>query len=410
MSILPGTLRGPTYARLFKKGAALRLLGGTSGTIDLVSPAAPTSYTLTLPTALGASDKLIQVDSSGNMTLVDASSGGTPAGSGTEIQYRNAGAFGAVAGSSWDLTTLGLPKSSVISTTANQLTVGYDATYKITLDVSSAGVLTLAGYKPSGSNVAAGAAYLDVPVSTGNATPGSLLLRSTVAGSSGSVAQTLLDTLTVTNDSVAIGSGAYKLTITSNSATRIVSFSSDQYLYFYGVGSGAIRVWFGGSQYYDLGVTTAQFMHGSLRIGAGSSNMLSRSATDPILQNGATSTDPFWITGVAGIPGSINNARHALDVNLSLGGGGVPASGIVTGGNAGRLNVYLRAGAAGSGGAAAGSDGAFRVLDASGNILWATYQAGTSHLWDGAALREIKIGANGTGPGGVGRAIYLDNA
>jgi hypothetical protein len=129
-------------------------------------------------------------------------------GSGTEIQYRNGSAFGAVAGSSWDATTLALPKISATSTTANQLTVGYDATYNVTLNVSSAGVMTLAGYKPSGTNVAAGAAYIDAPVSTGTGTPGSLVFRSTVATTSGSTAQTLADTLTISGGNAVFGSEA----------------------------------------------------------------------------------------------------------------------------------------------------------------------------------------------------------
>jgi hypothetical protein len=49
-----------------------------------------------------------------NWTLLGGGSGvGVPAGTGTEIQYRvNATTFGAVAGSSWDATTLTLPKTN----------------------------------------------------------------------------------------------------------------------------------------------------------------------------------------------------------------------------------------------------------------------------------------------------------
>jgi hypothetical protein len=49
-----------------------------------------------------------------NWTLLGGGSGvGVPAGTGTEVQYRvNATTFGAVTGSSWDATTLTLPKSN----------------------------------------------------------------------------------------------------------------------------------------------------------------------------------------------------------------------------------------------------------------------------------------------------------
>lgn len=200
-SILPGTTRSGGHARTYRLGVGLRMRGATSGKVGILPPAVITDYDLTLPGALAASDKLLQVSSAGVISLVDPVG---PAGSGTELQYRNGSAFGAVTGSSWNGTTLGLPKISAISTTANQLIVGYDTTYQISLNVSSAGVLTLAGYAPAGSNVAAGIAYLDVPRSTGNATPGSWVFRSTVAGSSGSTSQTLADTLTVSNENVRV--------------------------------------------------------------------------------------------------------------------------------------------------------------------------------------------------------------
>ena len=209
MTILPGTTRGPTYAQVFAKGKAIRLLGGTSGYVDLVSPAAPTSHSLTLPSALAAvTGYVLSSTDAGVLSWVAQTPASSPAGSGTEIQYRNGSAFGAVAGSSWDATTLALPKLSAISTTANQLTVGYDSTYKVTLDVSAAGVMTLAGYKASGTNAAAGVAYIDVPVSTGSATPGKLIFRSTVADVGSSTAQTLGDTLTVTGLTIQVPVGS----------------------------------------------------------------------------------------------------------------------------------------------------------------------------------------------------------
>ena len=48
--------------------------------------------------------KIYGTDGSGVRGWYDAPSGGTPAGSGSELQYRNAGAFGAASGTHWDAT------------------------------------------------------------------------------------------------------------------------------------------------------------------------------------------------------------------------------------------------------------------------------------------------------------------
>jgi hypothetical protein len=65
---------------------------------------------------------------------------------------------------------------------------------------------SLLGKPGSGSNAAGSNLVLAPGQSTGNATPASVILQSTVAGASGSTAQTLIDILTVQNGRVAIGS------------------------------------------------------------------------------------------------------------------------------------------------------------------------------------------------------------
>jgi hypothetical protein len=56
----------------------------------------------------------------------------------------------------------------------------------------------------TGSNAAAASTKIGPGRSTGNATPASVILQSTVAGPSGAAAQTLLDTLTVANGQVIV--------------------------------------------------------------------------------------------------------------------------------------------------------------------------------------------------------------
>lgn len=79
-------------ARLDVK-STLALSGATSGFVAMQSPAAPTSYTMTLPSAQGSAGTFLSNDGAGNLSW--ASSSGTPAGADTQVQFNNAGAFGA---------------------------------------------------------------------------------------------------------------------------------------------------------------------------------------------------------------------------------------------------------------------------------------------------------------------------
>jgi len=183
----------------------------------------------------------------------------SPAGSGTELQYRNAGAFGAVAGTSWDGTTLVLPRVSIASNTwtftsgtilkANRdsqivwadgilqigssahislifqhdLPVVYFGNGSISLAAKNA---TLRGTGGFSTNNPGGTIYIAPGTSTGNATPGSVVIQSTVAGTSGSTAQTLVDTLFISGGKVGVGvptpTGVFGVRKDQNAATYAV--------------------------------------------------------------------------------------------------------------------------------------------------------------------------------------------
>ena len=113
----------------------------------------------------------------------------TPAGTGTEIQYRNGSAFGAVTGSSWNATTLSLPQSLV----ASNLYVGN----ALTSATPTAGYLKATS--GSGTNVAGANLYLDAGQGTGSATGGSVIIRTAPAGTSGTALAALVDRVTVTS-------------------------------------------------------------------------------------------------------------------------------------------------------------------------------------------------------------------
>lgn len=254
-SILPGTTRSGGHARTYKLGAGLRMRGATSGRVGILPPATITDYDLTLPVALGASDKLLQVSSAGVVSLVDPV---TIGGTGTELLYRGgASSATAVAGSSWDGTTLTVPKTTRWFPRSDQpnfyMTIGYEydsddairffaRTYRfiggyydaqeiwlgektnnklVTLSAGKTyfgnGITSatpspgyLYGTGGSGTNVVGGSLYIAPGPSTGNATPSSIILQSTVAGTSGSTAQTLAYTLTVTNNLVRLAATTYQ--------------------------------------------------------------------------------------------------------------------------------------------------------------------------------------------------------
>jgi len=77
--------------------------GSTSGKVIVQPAAAAGSWTLTLPTGAGTNGQVLTTDGSGITSWTTASSG-TPAGSNTQIQYNNSGAFGANVNFAWNNT------------------------------------------------------------------------------------------------------------------------------------------------------------------------------------------------------------------------------------------------------------------------------------------------------------------
>ena len=59
---------------------------------------------LTYPTSDGSADQVLKTDGSGNLSFVAQSSGGTPGGSNTQLQYNNSGSFGGITGLTTDST------------------------------------------------------------------------------------------------------------------------------------------------------------------------------------------------------------------------------------------------------------------------------------------------------------------
>src|SRR5579872_2361456 len=74
------------------------------------------NYTFTLPAVDGTSGQFVKTDGAGTLSWGTASGGGTPAGSDTDIQFNQSGAFGADTGKfTWDYTNhrLGVGVSSM---------------------------------------------------------------------------------------------------------------------------------------------------------------------------------------------------------------------------------------------------------------------------------------------------------
>jgi hypothetical protein len=77
-----------------------------------------------LPLTMGSNTNVLQTDGTGITSWVAAGGGGgSPGGSTLQLQYNNAGAFGGMAGSSWDSTNQALTLASVANPAASTLTL-----------------------------------------------------------------------------------------------------------------------------------------------------------------------------------------------------------------------------------------------------------------------------------------------
>lgn len=101
---------------------------------------------------------------------------------------------------------------------------------------------TINGTGGNGENVVGGSVYLAPGRSTGSADPASVVIQSTTAGSSGSTAQTLVDTLTVRDNKVGIGTSEPESLLHVAGNARAGSLSLHNTLTFRDTNSPAIFV------------------------------------------------------------------------------------------------------------------------------------------------------------------------
>jgi hypothetical protein len=105
--------KAPGTAASASVGSELKLFEGTDNGTNFVALKAPNSLagnvTWTLPTADGTNLQVLSTNGSGALSWTAAGGGGTPAGSDTQIQFNNSGAFGGA-------TTLTFNKSTTTPT------------------------------------------------------------------------------------------------------------------------------------------------------------------------------------------------------------------------------------------------------------------------------------------------------
>src|SRR5207244_4059124 len=84
-----GTLSWINPGAALPAGQAFQLPGATSGALSLAVPATVTSYTLTLPAAQGAANQMLANDGAGNLSWVDSGGGGLSGRVSTQFDKTN---------------------------------------------------------------------------------------------------------------------------------------------------------------------------------------------------------------------------------------------------------------------------------------------------------------------------------
>lgn len=194
-------------------GTDVKLRGGTSGTVTLQSPAAPTSWTLTLPTTSGSPNQFLQTDGAGNTTWASGGTG-TVTGSGTAGRLPRWVTTTSLGDSG--ITDDGTTNTTVVSSrnfyvASGQLSSGTNGTAGGTLQLkgSTSGTVTVqtaaaptswsftlptsAGtdgfvLKTNGSGVSSWVSLSSLGATSGSGTPGNLAMwngASTVLGDAG---------------------------------------------------------------------------------------------------------------------------------------------------------------------------------------------------------------------------------
>jgi len=90
-------------------------------------------------TTLTAGSNVTITNGAGSITIAATGGSATPAGSNTQVQFNNSGAFGASSALTWDGTTLSATKLSSSSTAANALSVASSFSGDIAASISSTG-------------------------------------------------------------------------------------------------------------------------------------------------------------------------------------------------------------------------------------------------------------------------------
>ena len=133
---------------------------GNANYVSVTSGTNTASWTLTLPTSAGTNGQVLTTNGFGVTSWSTASSGGTPGGATTQIQYNNAGAFGGSSNLIWDNTNgrLGIGTSTPSgSITINPPTAGIDSAVYALNDAatgSEASIFTARVGVPANNNVA----------------------------------------------------------------------------------------------------------------------------------------------------------------------------------------------------------------------------------------------------------------
>lgn len=128
-------------AQIVSLSKSLALLGSTSGSVTIAAPAVAGTQSYTLPTAVPASNGYALTSTTAGVMSWAASSGGTPGGSSTQVQYNSGGTtFGGISGFTTDgtrvtaSTTIGVGGATP-STSGSGIT--FPATQSASTDVNT---------------------------------------------------------------------------------------------------------------------------------------------------------------------------------------------------------------------------------------------------------------------------------